>query len=742
MINPIYEFELSATINGTTTHKTVTPIYSDDLSIEIAKETNEEFFRKSLSGKLTFVRDDFDFINSKGFECEFEIRILISYNLSQSFQQYWTGKFWKTDCEFNLDDKTITVKPEVSDEYSAVLGGIEKEYNLIDLAPEIQPITITKRPMIQVYVPGQSVIGCFLSGMYWETDCTEVNSESELLNKYHFAKVTSGLIAKIRGSFTPALPDAFVGKISKDATDKVANFSIISGAYIYSYSHELVNEDDPTTGESDYYTYTYWKIRRATDNVELWAKTDRHVGYIPISALSDVTLLPVAGSGATGNVQISSEAIDVYSRFVTDVDSIKGLTTYELGADDMVENNRNYHRVIGYDFEDTIYFSGNLTSEPTKWGIYQPGQYYQQPYVLGVPAFYPVSKSAWGRMSIWFAFSALDEIVETSGRKQYELRNSYPLSSAISMLLKAIAPDITHDGTAEYSNFLYGAQNPIDGNAYTLFITPKSNILAGDYDQPAQKAPITLRQITDMLRDCFRCYWFIEDGKFKIEHIEYFRNGGTYSGTPNVGIDLTQLKLPRTGKPWAFGTSSYSYDKAEMPERYQFGWMDNVTAPFEGEPIEIISKYVEAGQIEEITVSEFTSDVDYMLLNPGACSSDGFALLGAVKTNDLHHPYKLPILKIELNEIGYILQNIYVAFCYLQNYYLYDMPARNIKMNGQAMTAIGLKKQKTQNLKFPMIVETQITELVKTNLGNGVIEKISLNLSSRGANVTLKYDTE
>lgn len=727
MIYPIYEFELSATSNGKTTHRQVKPVYGDGLLIDISKEANEEFFRKSLSGKLTFVREDFDYINSQDFESEFEIRILISRNLGESFAQYWTGKFWKTDCEFNLDDKIVSVKPKVSDEYSAILAGMDKEYDLINLAPEIQPITLTKRPMIQVYVPGQSVIACFLSGMYWETDCQAVNNASELTRKYHFAKVATGLEATISGNATPELPDVFIGGISTLVTASgtfVAPFNFTNGNYTYSYSLKILGN----------VISTYWKI--SSNGVEMWSKS---VYGSQVSPLEEVTLDAVSGSGASGSVTIKSSATDVYSRFITDCDKVGNVDTAELGADDMVGNNRNYHRVVAYDFKDTIYFSGNLSKTPTKWGIYQPRLYFQEPYALGVPAFYPVSKSAWGRMSIWFAFSVIDEIVERSGRKEYELKNAYPLSSAISVLLGKIAPEIKHEPTAEYSQFLYSASNPIDGTAYKLFIAPKSNILAGEYDHPAQKAPITMRYITDMLRDCFRCYWYVEDGKFKIEHIKFFRNGSTYSDTPDIGIYLTKSKLPRNGKPWAFGTSTFTYDKTNMPERYQFGWMDDVTSPFEGEPMEIESKYVEAGKIEEISVANFTSDIDYMLLNPDACSPDGFALLGAVKNGS---GYKLPILKIELNLVEYYLQNLYLAFCYLQNYYLYDMPAKYVKMNGNIIAAQGIKKQKTQNIQFPMLLDANLKKLIKTNLGDGAIAKISLNLSSRGAKVTLKYDTE
>ena len=151
-------------------------------------------------------------------------------------------------------------------------------------------------------------------------------------------------------------------------------------------------------------------------------------------------------------------------------------------------------------------------------------------------------------MSIWFVFSVVDWLVESSARRTFTIRDTYPLASVISVLLAKIAPGITHEGTTDYSKFLYDETNPITNVDQRLFITPKSNLVTAGYDQPAQKAPITLKRITDMLRDCFRCYWFIdEQNRFRIEHIQYFRNGGSYSGSPVVGIDLTTQKVPRNG---------------------------------------------------------------------------------------------------------------------------------------------------------------------------------------------------
>ena len=51
-------------------------------------------------------------------------------------------------------------------------------------------------------------------------------------------------------------------------------------------------------------------------------------------------------------------------------------------------------------------------------------------------------------------------------------------------------------------------------------------------------------------------------------------------------------------------------------------------------------------------------------------------------------------------------------------------------------------RKRKQKVKFPTLETIDTKMLVKTYLGNGQIEKISVNLSSRINEVTLKYDTE
>ena len=718
-MNQIYRFQLSIQENGNTVAKTAYPVYANNAAVEYNKESNQEFFRKKLNGKLTFESADYDWIMLRAFDTEYTLILLISADGGTTWAEYWRGVFYRTDCEIDQDRKTISVTPNARDRYTEVLNGIDKEFDLITLAPQCVPVKYNKRPMIQIYVPGQSVIGCFLSGMYWEQECEvvqetdTVGSQNKLTDYLHFIKNAEERVIDVTQQGTPTIPDVFIGAVNATQfTNGGFKINLVSGPGV-----------------------VQWQIVRISDNVVLWLVNNP---VVP----GEITLTPVSGSGATGNVKLNVHDVAVYARYVTDVESARGQNSFPIPSDDMVANNRNYSRVIGWEFPDSILFSTQLSTTPTQYGIYLPGQYYvmaTNPYAA-IDESFPIARAAWGRVSIWFAFPKINWEVERAWSKETTLKDAYPLSSVISVLLGQIAPNVTHQATTAYSEFLYDTTNPISGISQTLFVTPKSNILSSGYDQPAQTAKVTLGQVLNMLRDCFRCYWFIdEDNHFCIEHILYFRLGGTYRDAPIVGTNLTTELVPRSGKPWAFCLNKYKFDKPDMAGRYEFGWMDEVTQLFEGFPIDIVSPYVEQGQVEQISVAHFTSDIDYMLLNPSEISKDGFALLGAyLDGND----YRLPYIDFGTLNTPRILQNGYVAFAAMQGYYAYDMPAYHYTIDGEDYQAVGVKRTKTQEVTFPVINDPNPMELVETGLGRGAIQKISINLSSRNANATLIYEPE
>ena len=830
---PIYKFEL--TVNGTT--QRVFPIYGDDLAKEFEKESGQQFFRAKLSGNLTFENADYSFITAQAFDTEFGLEIFISYDAGQTWTSYWRGNFWKTDCVFDIDAGTVVVQPTVLDQYTDVLAGLDKEYNLVELAPEIVPIKADKRPMLQIYVPGETTVGCFLSGIWWEQECEAITDLSALTNTYHFGLKDDYRIIEISGNTFPPLPAALI-----DSAPTTTNYSITNGDYRFAF--------EITSYGTNQYQETY---NLYVQNTLCWQAT--LITNNPTTLPATVYLSPVGS--ASGNVQLRLRDFSVYGRLVMDVASWGGADFPRIPDNDIVENNRNYHYVSPY-FQYEIVLSAELWPTPTEWGMYQPGKYYQVPDLQH--EYFPVGRSAWAATSLWIR--SWNWMYEDEYRKQFVLKDSYPISSVISVLLGEINPDITHEGTTEYSQFLYGIN--LLGIAQSICITPKSNVISSGYDQPAQKAPITLREVLEMLRDCFRCYWFIDDqNRFRIEHIQYFRKGGSYTGMPVIGMDLTAQKVTRNGKAWAFARDQYKYDKPGMAARYQFGWMDDVTQLFEGYPIEILSKYVNPDNIEQITVNKFTSDIDFVLLNPATISKDGFVLLAAIHqvggeqvvydlnsytlrdynivqatgkygttatykhivipvtpgrtirvvpsavsgtdariawfTSDAapvaggdppfvpgtsliiqahnttvdytvpvgasymfvyfsnspynykpqsvtmlaeNEEYYLPYYNFATSIADHNVQNGYVAFAFLQQYYAYDLPAWDYKINGETKTAYGVKRLKHQTLEFPALYDPDLVELIKTNLGNGEISKLSLNLSSRGANATLDFDVE
>ena len=259
------------------------------------------------------------------------------------------------------------------------------------------------------------------------------------------------------------------------------------------------------------------------------------------------------------------------------------------------------------------------------------------------------------------------------------------------------------------------------------------------------KAPITLQDVLDMLKKAYNCYWFIDEyNHLRIEHISWFKNGGSYGGTHQIDVDLTARVVTRNGKPWSYGTNIWQFDKIDMPARYQYKWMDAGTDVFDGFPFEIQSPFVQTDKVEEITVSNFTSDLDYMQIAPENCSKDGFALL--MVKNDGSGNYVPIVYNYRTQDGGtcyYQSQNFYAAMKYLQAHFLcYDLPTYDYICDGEQLTAPDIKRGKRQQVMIPYGNATPDTiKLVKTAMGDGQLQQLSLSLSSRMGKATLMYDT-
>lgn len=719
------------TLNNGTQNRVCYPRWKADTAMEYAFETNQMFRRAQLTNSLVFVGSDYDWIMATSFEQKIGVAISADWTESGEYSTYWVGSFHQTDCTINIDKKTISVKPNVEDRYNKILAGLDKEYDLIKLAPAIQPVTMVRRPMLQVYSLGESIVSCFLSGMSWEQDANECDNPSEMVNSYHFGRI--GRYIELNMGTQPYFTNPFIGSEVRHSDSGDWNDFGSSSVYdMYFYQRHFVIE-----GEDDWIFGVYIKRRGQNDTIWIYSREIRRTTAPTAADLPDSFTMEAQVSGYN-NLSVSKTQTDIYGRWVT-ADLQTGGSRIE--SDDIVAYNRNYKYCKPYMGEDSIVMTYNSSLTPTEWGLRSAGDYFAKPNPdANVLAYFPIARTSWINASLWFAQTAATDALEEAGRKTTQLRDAYTLEAVIKALLSVIDSSLSFEPTEIYSQFLYG-QNPlIIGDWGRLVMTPKSNVLVAEYTQPSQKAPITLGQVLDMLKKACGCYWYVNDsGQLRIEHIKWFKNGGSYTGTPAIGLDVTASHNTRNGKTLDFGTNEYTYDKIDMPARFQYDWADDTTAAFKGQAIEVLSTFVQEDKIEDITISGFNPDVDYMMLNPSSVSEDGFALLCCSVNEGVYSLSINTAQSLSANK----MQNWQLSMELLQPAFLIsDMPAWSIKVNGAQTTAKGIQRKKEQKIDIPVGSEQPNLQLmVQTGIGVGEIKTMSIKLSSRMAQTTLRYDT-
>ena len=814
----------------------VEPHYKD-LNKKYAKESGQEFFRISLDGKINLFGDAYEIVKQSGLENQL-IFIIEKYNRkSGKYIAYYKGEFNKTDCKFDYDKKKCELKTTAIDEYNEVMNKYDNTYDLIKLAPEITRIDLHKRSLMQVYVRGTNSITNFFGGTYWEDDVNSaIDSHDDLINKYYFAYIKAGNEFYVKNAGISAVNGVYAG----------------TNGYWSQWNGYTCYMGTETPG-----VQAHIYIKRNSDNTilyqseKLWIFLEEGNCYI---GREDIVMVNVNDSSDKFTIE-SPFVYRIYRRLLCDVDTVEdseGIkNTYNLPSDDFVTDNKNYKKCIG--LRGGIFFcTSRAVDEPTKYGLNDYGKYFTNQFIpsyAGIERALPISKNSWANASLWYVYDSFYEYFEERLRKQYTLKDSYSIGAAIKAILKKIDPTISHEPTAEYSQFLYGNNNPLGLARFYVYITQKTNILKGSYDQPAQKAETSLEELMKMLRDCFRCYWYIEDNKFKIEHIHFFMNGGSYSGQSSYQLDFTKLTDQFNKKLSSYFQSKVEFEKSDLNQRYEFAWMDDVTDLFGGVTIDVKSNYIQKDKTEEINIGQFSSDIDFMLFNPSNFSDDGFALICAVGTNKYidvtdnthntydgyvlypqtigssikfgeyaqHSVYVIPertkvrismlsggnygfaitdfyggnvlqytknnpnvdtqfefetvdkisnlyvstnkIKKIEFlqeihvpiisvdnlidengNSYKAIIQNWYASWIYLQNFYMWDMPANYMESNvAGTLYARDIKRCMKHTIEFPSEEDLDELELIKTAFGNGKIDEMSFNINTRQAKVNLLY---
>jgi hypothetical protein len=463
-------------------------------------------------------------------------------------------------------------------------------------------------------------------------------------------------------------------------------------------------------------------------------------------ALSAVWLAPFHEGITLEHVSIPGETVEIflfrpYVRILTMQDTVGGTSCVALDDNDPFPHGAFTHALPVE--TDNFLFTDSNSASATRWGKidenaeYYAGNYFTRPSSPNGSVVMPVANSIWKGASAWFYYDTTLLELQESASENVTIQDAYKISDVLKVMLPAAGATATHDDGTVYSNFLYAAgTNTIRGTRKVPVIIPITNYLY-DYDQPAQKANLRLAELFKLLEYFHNVYPFIAEGILKLEHWRYFDQGRNYTAD-QVGTDLTTLTDPRTEKPLMHLQDSFRYQKEQLPERIEPGWMLQVSQAFTGYPIDIDSNFVQKGNIKDARIPRFVSDIDYLYVYPQGASLDGFVFLECVE--DGGGNLSVPFVEFTVNaDEEYRMNNGYASFLWAHDkYHRHGLPAPDVTLNKTAITADSVIRFKVQEISIPGVGDIDEAELIATGLGNARIEEMEESLEHGGLKLTVK----
>ena len=682
--------------DGVTT--TIHPILSDDVGFEEAMTGQR--YRETMDGKVQLVREEFDLIDAAAFTDKFNF-----YRL-QDGVTVWEGFFYKADCDIDEDNKVVTFTPEPADGYADLEGGKNKEFDFLKFEPTAHQITYKKRAAIQFYILNSETIANFVDGAWFEKDVNQVISSGGTLTSDHNFVVNTTIISI---PFIDGTTNAYWGEYEADGINYVRK----SGT-----SYTII-PDNVSVG---IFQWRLYKTTPLTLEVTM-------VGTM--SGIDDITTVTFQYGDGRG---FQVEGLTFYTRILTDETlavSIGTPTAVDLDEDspDWDIQPLTFTHSIPYALQD----NGNLVTDSITqattggYGATALGTFYVRPSL----SHHAIFRTQWtDTAAYWILMDSTLRGILNELDTTLTLNHAYKLEDCVRALLSEIDPLVDFGTTTGYSQLLYAATNPVTGLPnYDIYITPKTNILVGDYDIAASKGKIRLDDIFRALKALYKADYFLDsDRKLFFEAATYFRNGGDYN-TEVIGYSLLNRYEPQLGKFWTYRTTKYDYLKQNIPEAIEFSFMDSQSRIFDGDPIKINGEFSTKGNIEKNVVGRFSTDITLMTVDPDSFSRDGFAMF-------LIDGRTMPFEEIE----GVDCQNGQMSMTWLQpNFWIYNAPTDSININGLDVVPTTVDRIRKQVIKAPVIGKPDSQALVETTLGRGKIISAKRTLYDV-VEYTLKHD--
>lgn len=659
----IYRFVVDYTPTGpagVSSQRVCSPLYGDDLSVVEEMESDEWYRKRSMDGRLTFVRGDYEWIMGCAFDGTFKLTVQSSTDGGANWYPYFEGTFSRANLEIDEDNKNVVLNGlNEGGEYNVIENGKDGEYDLMKIIPdsEAKEVQGEVHPALALVDYRQDDISTsdvfcgsyFVSSGYksdkndWVTASAINIHDTDTVIGFRGKVISTdgwllcGIYAEADVKMDDSLSSAN-GRYQGVMSYRTIHYHYPSGEDIdnITVKGRLVCDNgcyidmDFYIDEGDTYNNVYtFKIYDSLDN--------------PIATISKPWFLDVF-SPSTIIINNSSgvEKLTIYFHYIR----ATLLTQAGGNADNVLDTGDYYKRMAAFDNSDgglAITITTNTVEQPNGHRLVPgTGEQGTMPQYFAPPDetehWHPLAEDSWQYASMWYTIepSVANGLLNRTKVGTFRWTRCWTLGTILDRLLKKISNNkVSFDQSTAGSEFLYATVNPLtQGEPFEYLYTQKSNVMRpSNGGESAARCPVRLDWFLDFLKNALNCYWWLverNDGTyaFRVEHVEWFRRGGSYTG--HLGdddqiFDLTKIKtrrnFPRNGeaaKRLDDQLHKYSYDMSGMTEKYTFSWQgDGGSDAFKGNPMFFKAGWVEKGSSESHEVDNIFADLSWLMLNAG-----------------------------------------------------------------------------------------------------------------------------
>lgn len=756
-----YKFTLeysSTTTSEDTSSRVCNPIYGDELATTLTMENGEWFRKRKLEGRLTFVRDDYQWIMSRDFDGSFKLTILCSTD-DANWHEYFSGSFSRANLEIDEDDKKAVLNSLAEEnEYNVIDNNKDEQYDLMKIIPESEMKEVRSRVFPAMALVDLGTTPVKTSDIFCNAPMVAAGfrSENQITEWDNAFKVSSNPISSLVGIYAEAKIEMKDGYTDGDGT--------YLGQLAYSTSIDPIDSDVVYTslvgvlfqqGSNNYLTITFdGRGGGIVLNGQLF-----HNSTEPVWALdmNDSTVFSPQSILLEEVAAFNYHRISIYLHYIT----ASLLTNSGSLFPNIIDTADYYKRMSAFNNADNglqLFISSRTVEQPNGHRLIDgTGEQGTTPQYFAPPDdssdYIPLSEDNWHYCSLWYTItpSVSNGLLDPNKAGIVSWSTCWTLGTILNRLLQKITDNkVSFSETTEGSQFLYSTINPVslDEN-FTYLFTQKSNVMRpSTKGESSARCPVTLDWFLSFLRNALNCFWWLEARNggtyaFRIEHVEYFRRGGRYSGSNTGLIDLTQIKPLRNflrnnaaAKHLDDCQHKYSYDTTGMTEKYTFSWQgDGGSDTFKGHPMFFRAGWIEKGSSESHEVNNIFADLSWLMLTSGSDTASSknyegvFAFAGyrpiAASNIENQAPASNALLLAENSRLIYVAVDVWITapqgttITLQRHWYIPQQGTQTIA----TYTATGQKQVVTVEFESAFIVPNSIA-LIFSNYQQVVIHRI------------------